>query len=509
MKKNNNIFSTIQVQNPPRNRFDLTHDVKMSGKMGNLMPCLVTEVVPGDKFTIAADSLIRFAPLIAPVMHRLDATVHYFFVPNRLVWANWEDFITNKPTGGIPRIQIDNTLTTDQERFLDYMGVPPFAAAGGTTNTLINAMPFAAYQLIYNEYYRPQQIVSEVPYQLSDGINAIGQLATMRKRSYEHDYFTASLPTAQQGQPVDIPLGNVELDPTWNASGSDPHFETAIGLSPVGDVENNATNVIVNTGITQPETAYNPDGSLVVGSTTINDLRRAFRFQEWLEKFARAGSRYKEVIKMHFGVESSDSRLQRPEYITGTKAPIVISEVLNTTGEDAGLPQGNMAGHAVSVGEGYVGGYYAEEHGFIIGIMSIIPKPAYMQGIPKHYLKTEPTEYYWPSFANLGEQVVQNQEIYAYGASPTAEFGYVPRYAEYKYMPSRVAGDFRNTLEYWHLARSFAAQPTLNQEFLEVDNDEFDNRIFAVTSTEDNLYIHILNKINANRNMPVYGTPMF
>ena len=179
---------------------------------------------------------------------------------------------------------------------------------------------------------------------------------------------------------------------------------------------------------------------LEIEPTTINDLRRAFRLQEWFEKMARGGSRYIEQIYSHFGVKSPDARLQRPEYITGVKSPIVISEVLNTAGIDGELPQGNMSGHGAGVTTGKYGNYNVYEHGWIIGIMSIRPKTAYMDGIPKHFLKTDPFDIYWPTFAHIGEQEVQQQEIFAYTANKEATFGYVPRYAEYKYIPSRVAG---------------------------------------------------------------------
>jgi hypothetical protein len=241
--------------------------------------------------------------------------------------------------------------------------------------------------------------------------------------------------------------------------------------------------------------------------TTINDLRRAFRLQEWLEKNARGGTRYIENILTHFGVKSSDKRLQRPEYITGVKSPVVISEIVNTTGQTEGLPQGNLAGHGVSVSSGRSGSYFCEEHGYIIGIMSVMPKTAYQQGIPKTFLKNDTLDYFWPSFAHIGEQPVTNNEIYAYTASAEDTFGYVPRYAEYKYMPSRVAGDFRTTLDYWHLGRKFATQPSLNSAFVNCDATK---RIFAVDDPEgDSLYCHVLNKIKAVRPMPKFGTPMF
>lgn len=497
-----NLFNSIKLNAPKKNSFDLSHDVKLSASMGNLTPILTLECVPGDKFNLSCESLIRFAPLVAPVMHRMDVTMHYFFVPNRIVWNNWEKFITDADSGIVaPYMVVNPLLTAAESKFMDYMGIPPLP--GGGFNANVNALPFAAYQMIYNEYYRDQNLITEVPFALTDGSNSTNaELLKMRQRAWEHDYFTASLPFAQKGSAVDIPLGTLstsyqKIVGTDNLGGSDPIATTTAAIYDVP-----AAPAPLVPGL------WAPGQNVDVDPTTINDLRRAFRLQEWLEKNARGGTRYIESILSHFGVRSSDKRLQRPEYITGVKSPVIISEVLNTTGEDGGLPQGNMAGHGISVSSGRAGSYFCEEHGYIIGIMSIMPKTAYQQGIPRTYLKADTLDFYFPSFANIGEQEVKLQELYAYSANAGTTFGYVPRYAEYKYMPSRVAGDFRTTLDFWHLGRIFASEPALNQTFVECI-PENTTRIFAVEDGTDPLYCHVYNKIQAIRPMPKFGTPSF
>jgi len=496
--------------------FDLSHDVKLSLDMGNLVPILALECIPGDKHTISCESLLRFAPLVSPVMHRYDVTMHYFFVPNRILWPNWEKFITNtkdEDTNLLPAfptlaIMADNT-TQEIGSLADYLGIPYNLLDDNTANHAINALPFAAYQCIYNEYYRDQNLIKEIDYKLVDGDNSgKSDLWTLRRRAWEHDYFTACLPFAQKGEAVQIPLGDITFD-DQNPNPS-TYVRAMDGQVIAGGQNNLVSRIDGKTGITGavPQSVIiDNSANLEVSPTSINDLRRAFRLQEWLEKAARGGSRYIEWIKTMFGVTSSDKRLQRPEYITGTKSPVVISEVLNTTGTNE-LPQGNMSGHAVSVTSGQYGSYYCEEHGYIIGIMSVLPKPAYMQGLDRHWLKTDdPTQYFFSSFANIGEQEVYNKEILAYTDQQNNTFGYIPRYAEYRYMPNRVCGNFRTDLNFWHQARIFSEVPALNEQFVQCLPDK---RIFAVTLDNVNsLYAQVYNKITSVRPLPKYGTPTF
>jgi hypothetical protein len=518
-----NLFNSIKLTKPKKNTFDLSHDVKLTSKMGQLTPIMVQECIPGDQFKLSCESLIRFAPLVSPVMHRMDVTMHYFFVPNRILWSNWEEFITNPASGLVaPFVPSsffeddvkDPNLSNNAYKLADYLGLPKPPNNSPVVN--VSALPFAAYQCVYNEFYRDQNLCPEINYKLTDGNIYTGwarirELCNIRNRAWEHDYFTSCLPWAQKGAAVDIPLGEVELiDAPYNDMLV--RDKTDGSLAVAGDLTTDAAGVMQAKLVAGPgandDAVIDPNGNYVVGSTTINELRRAFRLQEWLEKNARGGTRYIENILSHFGVKSSDKRLQRPEYITGVKSPVIISEVLNTTGIDGELPQGNMAGHGISVTSGNYGNYFCEEHGYIIGIMSVMPKTAYQQGIPKHYLKADPLDYFWPSFAHIGEQEVKAKEIFAYTANNEDTFGYVPRYAEYKYNPSRVAGDFKTTLDFWHLGRIFNNLPTLSQEFIECTPEDAE-RIFAVQDETDYLYCHVFNKVSALRPMPKFGNPQF
>lgn len=527
-----NIFKDIQVKVPKSNYFDLSHDNKFSTDMGRLTPILTLECVPGDLHKINTHSLLRMAPLISPVMHHIDVYTHYFFVPNRILWDNWEKFITGGESGednpAFPYINIEEILASDLG---DYLGLP--LCNDGEGPMQVSAIPFAAYQKIYSEYYRDQNLINDSYEPLVDGSNSEGELTVIRNRSWGHDYFTSALPFAQKGDPVTLPIldSDSEIPVKYIQQGSPDRWYTATSGLPLpadkGASFNNAVSSEYSSmytgdlGAPRYTTVDNSDNLFVelqnASVATINDLRRAFRLQEWLEKNARGGSRYIETILSHFGVKSSDARLQRPEYLGGSKSAMVISEVLQTS-ESSNTPQGNMSGHGISVDRKNTVNFYCEEHGYIIGILSVMPKTAYQQGIPRHFNKFDKLDYFWPSFAHIGEQEIFNKELYWKHPDPNGTFGYIPRYSEYRYLDSRVSGDFKDTLSFWHLGRIFDNPPQLNADFITAYPSK---RIFAVEDLPPNegglpqgvkawdcIYAHVYHKISSRRKLPKYGTPM-
>jgi hypothetical protein len=507
-------------------RFNLSHNLNLSCDMGKLIPILCEEVVPSDTFQVNTEMLLRLSPLVTPVMHEINVYTDFFFVPNRLIWDDFEDFITGGEDGtdatSWPFLSI-GTSDADPGTLADYFGLPD-----GSNSYFTSALPFRAYALIYNEWYRDQNIQTTKTV-LSTGNGSDSSTSkTLLSRNWAKDYFTSCLPNPQKGTAVDLPLGtsaplsgtawvkgigvdtgkssrSVNVD-VHESDGTDPTYAGAHDFS-LG------TNAMYAQAEGSPD--YRPniyaDLSSVTAdlssatAATINELRNALAIQKFMERAARGGSRYHESTLMNFGVLTPDHRLGRPEYLGGGKSPVVISEVLQTSATSGSDYQGSMAGHAISATSGHGFRKSFTEHGWIIGIMSVMPKTQYQQGIPRKYRRTTKYHYLWPDFVNIGEQAVLNEEIYVDAATPSDTFGYQERYAEYRYIPSRTSGEFRDTsgLANWHMGRIFASEPSLNSSFITCDPTV---RVFA-NQSDHTCLVQMHHSISALRPLPKYAEP--
>lgn len=523
------IFSKVRLTAPKSSNFNLSHERKFTLDMGNLVPILCEEVLPGDKWSVSTSQMLRMMPMLALVMHEIQIYTHFFFVPNRLIWENWEPFITGGERGDEEPVFPTFTEAPYKDMYTgfpilslgDYFGLPtdvPF------DKEPISQLPFRAYAFIWNEYYRDQNLQDPVDFQLGDGNIAVNfqedaqqaqfihPLLGLRKRAWQHDYFTSALPFAQKGAPVQLPLGDIQFNEqgTTYLKDEDGNNVQTVGFLSSGELPVDAQLHLMTNSPASDKHPINIDNSenLSVGATTIEDLRRAFKLQEWLEKNARAGSRYIESVLAHFGVHSSDARLQRPEYLGGGMSPMLISEVLQTS-ETTSTPLGEMAGHGINMNKNHSFSRSFEEHGQVIGIMSIRPKTAYSQGIPRKYQKFDKFDYFWPEFQHIGEQAILNKEVWYSdtNAYKDSTFGYIPRYAEYRFIQNSIHGDFRDTLEFWHLSRKFSNMPVLNGDFITSDPS---NRIFAVEESEEaHIICQLWHNIKARRKMSYFGDPSF
>ena len=544
-----NIFNSIRMKRPRRNAFNLSYESKLTLNMGELVPIMCMPVVPGDKFRVNTESLVRLAPLVAPMMHRVNVFTHYFFVPNRLVWNDWETFITQGIDGEqkpvFPKFDLNmlsySMLLKDgmfrDGSLWDYLGLPSIGKIGtvaddkASPNSVnvpqigftVSALPFRAYQLIYNEYYRDQNLTDPISFSLDSGeilVADLRNLLTLRRRAWEKDYFTSALPWLQRGPEVTVPVGGDQFSTvTLDRTAGNQMVLNNNGKAADGELFAPGTAGVTGTlgwknesGSSSGPAWLDPNGTLKVDTSqlgvNINDLRTSNALQRWFERNARGGSRYIEQILSHFGVRSSDARLQRPQFLGGGRMPISVSEVLQTSSTDETSPQANMAGHGISAGVNNGFKHYFEEHGYIIGIMSITPRSGYQQGVPRDFTKFDNMDFYFPEFAHLSEQEIKNKEIYLSDDANYNEgtFGYTPRYAEYKYKASESHGDFRGNLAYWHLNRIFADKPNLNTTFVECNPS---NRVFATSETEDDkFWVQLYQDVRALRLMPKYGTPM-
>jgi len=518
-----NIFNSVLLPAVKSNNFDLSHDIKFSCQMGRIYPTMVLDTIPGDKFRFNSQNMLRFMPLVAPVMHKVDVNSYSFFIPNRILWPEWEQWITRRSDVESPYVEV-STIT--EGSLMDYLGYP----VGTFAEPLrVSAIPLAAYLKTWNEYFRDQNLQVEYPWQLVPGDNGDNlftspglswNTASPPRAAWKADYFTKALPFAQQGDIVQMPLTsqeNVLVDLVPFADNDNPMIARPADGSPSGTYTGGVNQQAGPSPFTQSlhmeddPMVIDPNGRLSVDiqqdAVDINTFRWAIKLQEWLERNARGGARYVESILSHFGVRSSDARLQRPEFIGMTSQNMVISEVLATAQnpDPGGAALGQMGGHGISVGGGSLMSHFCEEHGYVISMIVIRPKTAYQQGLHKSLSRFSALDYPWPTFAHLGEQEVKQKEIFASSATPEATFGYVPRYAESKFANSRVAGELQTTLDFWHLGRIFSTDPALNASFIECA-PRLD--IFSVTDPEeDHIVGHIFHNVNVRRKLPRYGIP--
>ena len=495
----NTVYQQVQTPDIDYSAFDLSHEVRTTGIMGDLIPCFLSEIVPGDDFQVNTRHVIRMAPMLYPLFHEVNVYFHYFFVPNRILWDDWEDFITGGEQGNsaptFPQYDInDLDYTTRRAKLADYLGLPITTGSAENSSVKVSQLPFRAYLQIYNDYYRDQNQTNTVEF----GINNV----VVKKRAWEKDYFTSSLPWTQRSTsriqiPVDIDYSDL---PTFDFVGNQT------GGSSIQTSFTGSTNINLKASGQQVTQIDNIDQL----NMDIAELRRATAIQRWLELSARTGSRYVEHLASNFGVRNGDERLQRAEYLGGGKEKLQISEVLQTAEGTTG-DVGFFAGHGISTGQKAGFRQKFTEHGYVIGIMSVLPRTGYHQGIDRHWSRTDKFDYYNPLFAHIGEQAVLNQELFFdpldvdYNEST---FGYQQRFAEYKQMKSSSHAEFRDAggLLPWHLDRVFTSQPTLGEDFIEADPD---TRIFNITdaSLADHLWCYLHHNVQARRPMPYFANP--
>lgn len=558
---NFNLFNSIPLLKPKRNAFNLSHSVKLTMEMGQLVPFYVQDVLPSDRLRVSATNLIKFAPLIAPILSEVDVYLHFFFVPTRLIWDSWEDFITGShkgkklPEDSMPQMPrwiflrnfVNQAITNPLEgepsplqhgSLADYLGFQTFKKGTSfdhvNTHYYVDQLPFRAYRKIYNDWYRDENLQDDKD---EDWFSESGDISVnnsnfqevsyqmrLENRAWRKDYFTSALPFAQKGDDVLIP-GGISVDP-----GSQLFIQGTGGLSlSSGSVPTNQY-LDVTARFNDPKSGdlYVDNGNGKIGATyqsvsllsgsqfnefansgasegTIRELRRAMAAQRFLERRAVGGTRYIEQIRAFFGVKSSDARLQRSQFLGGCKNPVVVSQVLQTSETTQSSPLGQPAGNAVSAGGKYVFDHTFEEYGYVIGLISVVPKADYIQGIPKMYLRRDVYDFYFPQFAKIGEQPIENQELYFDPTSVDNDktFGYTPRYAEYRFRNNRVCGDFRDSLKFWTLARDFDRIQNLNSQFITCDPS---TRIFAYENSDfHHLWCEIGLNVKSLRPLPKYG----
>lgn len=528
-----NQFSMVERLSTPRSQFDRSHGHKFTMDAGWLVPYYWDEVLPGDTFSMNTHAFVRMASPLFPIMDNAFIDTHFFFTPTRIIWDNARKFFGEQanPTDSID-YQIPvlagtiassaNNTATSVQQFLNVMGIPHGIAPSDVD---INALPFRAYNLIYNEWFRDQNLINSLPLNTGDGPDTLDPyfLTGMQRRGKRADYFTSCLPWPQKGEAISLPLGTrapvkgiglvgsgttaSEIIRNLDATYTEPHAYTTApadanyNILAVAGQDINASSSEIFTDLTTATAA------------TINDLREAFQVQKLLERDARSGTRYPELLKNHFGVTFYDTSY-RPEYLGGGSTPLNISPIAQqaqnaTSGTTDGTGVGDLAamGTASISGHGFTKSF--NEHGYVMAIMSVRADLTYQKGLRRELSKKTRYDLYWPSLAHLGEQAVLSKEIFCDGTAGDEDvFGYQERYAEYRYKPSQISGLFQSdataSLDAWHLSQDFLTRPVLGKTFIEED-PPFD-RVIQVPS-EPHFIVDTYNKLKCARPMPTYATP--